>query len=173
MYRHRIASTPKVEEVYSKILIERNNIQAKYDDLMKKYMEAKMAQGLEKEQKGERFTLIDPPRLPKKPYKPNRMAIIFLGFVLSIGASVVWTSLREFNDRSIRDSDSLKLSTPFPVLANIPEILTQKDIRRLKIKRIIMIIVLVLIILAGLAAFHYLFMELDIFWAKLMRKLSF
>jgi polysaccharide chain length determinant protein (PEP-CTERM system associated) len=172
MYRRRIETTPKIEEVYNNLLIERNNIQAKYDDLMRKYMEAKMAQGLEKEQKGERFTLIDPPRLPEKPYKPNRMAIMFLGFVLSIGAGVGWTSLREFNDQSIRDSDSLKLSTPFPVLANIPEIITQKDLRRLRIKRIVIIMVLVLISLVALTAFHYLFMDLNIFWTKLMRKLS-
>ena len=42
-------------------------------------MEAKVATGLEKEQKGERFTLIEPPRLPIKPFKPNRLAIMAIG----------------------------------------------------------------------------------------------
>ncbi|MGB2955873.1 MAG: Wzz/FepE/Etk N-terminal domain-containing protein, partial [Anaerolineales bacterium] len=47
MYRRRLANTPKVEEAYRAISIERNNTQAKYDDLMRKHMEAKVAQGLE------------------------------------------------------------------------------------------------------------------------------
>ena len=54
-----INATPFVEQEYRKILIDRDSLKSKYDDLMRKYMEAKVAQGLEKEQKGERFTLID------------------------------------------------------------------------------------------------------------------
>jgi len=139
---------------------------------MRKHMEAKVAQGLEKEQKGERFTLIDPAKLPEKPYQPNRPAIILIGFVLGIGASVGWASLREMTDRSVRDSESLSIATSFPVLASIPEIVTKQDIRRKRIIQVITIIGLVLIIAGGLAAFHYLVMDLNIFWAKLMRKLS-
>lgn len=63
-YRRRLEQTPRVEEGYRKLTVERNNTQAKYDDLMRKFMEAKVAHGLEKEQMGERFTLIDPARLP-------------------------------------------------------------------------------------------------------------
>ena len=169
-YRTRIANTPKVEEAYKAILIERNNTQLKYDDLMRKHMEARVAQGLEKEQKGERFTLIDPARLPEKPYKPNRLAIMLIGFVLSIGAGVGWASLKEFNDQSIRDSDSLTQATSFPVLAVIPEILTKKDTRRISNKRLVAITASVLTIIAGVVIFHYLVMDLNVFWAKLMRK---
>ena len=170
-YRRRILNTTKVEEAYQTILTNRNSTQAKYNDLMKKHMEAKVAQGLEKEQKGERFTLIDPARLPEKPYKPNRMVIILMGFLLSIGAGVGWASLQEFNDQSIRDADSLTLATSFPVLAVIPEIVTKQDTRRVSNKRIVMIIAIVLIIIAGLTAFHYLIMDFNVFWAKLMRKI--
>jgi len=169
-YRRRIANTSKIEEEYKTILTERNNTQAKHDDLMRKHMEAKVAQGLEKEQKGERFTLIDPARLPEKPYKPNRLAIILIGFVLSIVAGVGWASLKEYNDQSIRDADSLTQATSFPVLAVIPEIMTEKDTRRITKKRTGMIIAIVLLILAGLTAFHFLIMDLNVFWAKLMRK---
>jgi len=172
IYRRRIANTPKVEEAYRAIFIERNNTQAKYDDLMRKHMEARVAQGLEKEQKGERFTLIDPARLPEIPDKPNRMAIILIGIVLGIGAGVGWASLKEFTDQSIRNSSSLVTATSFPVLASIPEIITQEDIQQKKRKRIIMITALVLIIGVGLVAFHFLVMDLNVFWAKLMRKLS-
>jgi len=172
VYRGRIANTPKVEEAYRAISIERNNTQSKYDDLMRKHMEAKVAQGLEKEQKGERFTLIDPARLPENPYKPNRMAILLIGIVLGIGAGVGWASLKEFTDQSIRNSSSLVMATSFPVLASIPEIVTREDLKEKKRKRTLMIMGLFIALAAGLVAFHLLVMDLNVFWAKLMRKLS-
>jgi len=172
MYRRRIANTPRVEEAYRAIFIERNNTQAKYDDLMRKHMEAKVAQGLEKQQKGERFTLIDPARLPELPDKPNRMAILLIGMVLGIGAGVGWASLKEFTDQSVRDSTSLALATAFPVLASIPEIVTREDIQRKKKKRNTIIIALGLGLVISVVIFHFLVMDLNVFWAKLMRKVS-
>ena len=64
-YRKRIAATPKVEKAYKSLVIERDSAQAKYGDLLEKLMEARVAQGLEKEQKGEHFSLIEPARLPE------------------------------------------------------------------------------------------------------------
>ena len=172
LYRQRILNTPKVEESYKAILNERDNTQAKFNDMMRKHMEAEVAQGLEKEQKGERFTLIDPARLPENPEKPNRLAIMLIGMVLGIGAGVGWASLREFTDLSIRDSESLALATSFPVLASIPDIVTDEDIQRKKKKHIVMIIALVLCVVTGLIVFHFLVMDLNVFWAKLMRKIG-
>ena len=166
-------STPrKVEEAYKAILIERDNTQAKYNDLMRKHMEAKVAQGLEKEQKGERFTLIEPARLPETPYKPNRLAIMLIGIVLGIGAGVGWASLREFTDVSIKNADSLVLATSFPVLASIPEIMTSYDIRKKRQKQVAYISALTLFVAGGVIGFHYQIMDLNVLWAKILRKLS-
>jgi predicted nucleic acid-binding Zn-ribbon protein len=41
--RQRLEQTPQVEESYNALLIERNNTRAKYEDLMRKAMEASMA----------------------------------------------------------------------------------------------------------------------------------
>ena len=173
VYRKRIANSPEVEETYNAILTQRNNTQAKYDDLMRKHMEAKVAQGLEKEQKGEHFVLIDPPRFPQKPYKPNRLKILLIGFILAIGSGIGLTTFREMSDHSIRDSNSLALATSLPVLGGIPEIVTEEDIQRQKKKRILVITVLVLGIVACVVAFHYLVMNLDVLWGKLMQKVPF
>jgi hypothetical protein len=139
---------------------------------MRKHMEARVAHGLEKEQKGERFTLIEPPRLPEKPYKPNRLAIMLIGIVLGMGAGIGLAALREFSDDAVRSAESLTMMTEFPVLAGIPEIMTAKDIAGRRTKRLALAVCALAAVVLGLAVFHFFVMDLDIFWAKLMRKLA-
>jgi hypothetical protein len=42
---------------------------------------------------------------------------------------------------------------------------------RIKRRRVIIIVSVVLGIVAGVVLFHFFFMDLDVFWAKLMRRL--
>jgi uncharacterized protein involved in exopolysaccharide biosynthesis len=169
-YQRRIEASPRVDETYKALLLERNAIQAKYDDLTRKSMEAKVAQGLEKGQMGERFTLIDPARLPGKPIKPNRIAIILIGFILGIGAGVGMMALQEAIDHSVRDSRTLTALTGVPVLGTIPDIVTIKDVmERKKRNRTIAISVTACIVVAILLV-HFLFMDFTILWARLSRR---
>ena len=171
-YQRRLAATPRVEESYNALVMERNNTRIKYNDLMAKHMEARVAQGLEKEQKGERFTLLEPPRLPERPFKPNRLAIMLVGIVLGIGAGVGWAALREFSDDSVRNVDQLEFVTKHQVLAGIPNILTAKDIANRNRKRFAWLAGTVAVIIAALVIFHFAVMDLDILWAKLSRRLA-
>jgi polysaccharide chain length determinant protein (PEP-CTERM system associated) len=171
-FRRRISATPKVEEAYNALVSERENTQAKYNDLMQKHMEARVAQGMEKEQKGERFTLIDPARLPEKPFKPNRLAIILIGLVLGIGAGIGVAALREFSDEAVRKVDQLERMTNFPVLAGIPAIVTKQDIRRKRLKRFAWATGSLGFIVGAVLVFHFFVMDLDVFWAKLMRRFA-
>ena len=171
-YRKRIDATPRVEETYNALLIERNNTMAKYNELMQKYMAARLAHGLEKEQKGEHFTLIDPARLPEEPIKPNWPLIMLIGLVLGIGAGVGTASLRDFSDDSVRTAQGLALATSFRVLATIPEIVTRKDFSRRIKTRIALATGLIVTTISVVLVFHFLVMDLDIFWAKLLRRMA-
>jgi polysaccharide chain length determinant protein (PEP-CTERM system associated) len=171
-YRRRIAATPKVEEEYSVLLVARSGTQAKVNDLMKKLMEARVAHGLEREQKGERFTLVEPPRLPEKPFKPNRLAIVLIAVVLGTGAGVGLAALREFGDDSVHGAAALEERFGQPVLAGIPVILTAADIRRRLRARIGLAGGALGAVLAGAAVVHLFVMDLDVLWVRLMRKLA-
>jgi succinoglycan biosynthesis transport protein ExoP len=170
-YRQRIENTPKIEQEYNAMVLDRNNTQAKYEDLLRKTMEANVAMGLEREQKGERFTLIDPARLPEKPYKPNRLAIILIGLVLGIGAGVGFAALREFSDQAIHNPDGLAKVSALPILVSIPDILTPRDRYNRRLKWVAWGVAAFVGIGASVFAFHTLVMDLNIFWAKLMRKI--
>ncbi len=171
-YHRRIELTPKVEEAYKAIILERDNLQMKFEDLLRKLMEARVAQGLEKDKKGERFTLIDPPREPEKPYKPNRMAIILVGLILGLGTGVALASFKELADDSIRNPDKLSIIAGFPVLAGIPEILTSKDIKTQKTRRNAVIIGAAIGVVFSITIFHFFIMNLNVFWAVLMRRIG-
>jgi chaperonin cofactor prefoldin len=171
-YGSRLESAPQVEKAYNTLLLERNNTQLKYNDLMAKYMESQVAQGLEKERKGERFTLIDPARLPQRPVKPNRLAIVVIGFVLAVGSGVGFAAIREYSDNSIRDYRRLSRITPFPVLAGIPLIENESDITKRRWKRAVLSFGLVVLIAGTLYAFHNLVMGLDTLWRNISLRLN-
>lgn len=171
-YRQRIENTPRVEEEYVALVNSRNALQAKYNDLIQKHQEAQVAQALERDQKGERFTLIEPARLPEKPHKPNRLAIILIGSILGLGAGISMVALREFSDQSVLTVDSLAALTKAPVLAGIPMIVTAEEQSRSRVRRLALFGTSAAALCGVIVFFHFFVMDLDIFWAKAGRWLA-
>jgi len=169
-YRKRVAATPGVEEGFRALLDDRNHYQLKFDDLTRKYLESKTSHGLEKEQKGERFSLIDAARLPEKPVSPNIPAILLIGLVLGIGSGAGMAALREQNDHTARTPEQLCLATSLPVLACIPEIFTWQDLDRRRVRRRYTFVGLLVVLVLVPLAFQFLVMDLDVFWARLLRR---
>ncbi|MEZ4601730.1 MAG: Wzz/FepE/Etk N-terminal domain-containing protein [Syntrophotaleaceae bacterium] len=171
-YRGRIEGAPKVEEVYKVLVAERNNIQAKFDELSNKFMEARLAQGLERDQMGERFTLIEAASLPEKPVSPNRPAIALIGLILGVGAGAGLVALLEYGDNSVRSTEELSRKLRLPVLAGIPEIVTASQQARMQRRRRMMQLGVLVLLVGGVMIFHFFIMDLDIFWAKLSRRMD-
>lgn len=172
MMQRRLNISPKVEEGYKALFAERTNVQAKYDDLMKKYMEANVARGLEKEQLGEKFTLIDAARLPEQPVIPNIPVILLVGLVLGITSGAGVAALNETSDTAVYSSSVLAMAMPFAIVAGVPEIVTPRDKARRKSRLIIAAVATVLVVIIALAVIHFMIMDLDVFWARLARKLT-
>jgi polysaccharide chain length determinant protein (PEP-CTERM system associated) len=121
-YQGRVENTPIRELAMGSMLREFNNLNESYQILLKKSAEAQQAENLERRQKGEQFRIIDPARVPEKPFKPEIPKVMLIGFVLSLGAALGVTFIREQMDRSFRDSDDLETTLGLKVLANIPKI---------------------------------------------------
>jgi polysaccharide chain length determinant protein (PEP-CTERM system associated) len=170
-YQKRIETTPLIEGTYQALFRQRDNLQAKANDLLKKLMESRVAQGLEKAQKGERFTIIDPARRPGKPFKPNRMAIILVGIVLGIGAGCGMVVFREVTDSTAWNARDLNRISGLSVLGSIPEVETEKEIKKRKIKRYAIAAAVVIISVAGAAGFHFFVMDLKDLIAAIIRRM--
>jgi uncharacterized protein involved in exopolysaccharide biosynthesis len=168
-YEKRIIQTPQVEREYLNILRDYNNSRDKYRDIKAKQMEAQVGQELEKERKGERFSLIDPPQIPEEPIKPNRPAILFIGLILSIGTGLGYVAIAETLGNAVR-MRTLAADLGTTLLSVIPYKETREDVvRRHRTKKMVLtaaaISLVVVIILA-----HFMWTPLDVLWFKGLRK---
>jgi len=133
-------------------------------------MVAQTSQTLETERKGERFTLIEPPQLPEKPAKPNRLAIALLGSMLSFAGGIGSTAIAEAMDPTIRGRAALTGLVGVPPLAVIPEIISVADVRSRAFVRAIVFAALIMSIILGLLAVHSFVEPLDVLWFAALRK---
>ena len=111
---------PEIEKNYSALQRDLGGEQLKYNEVRQKLLEAQLAQNLETERKGERFTLIEPPLAPQEPVEPNRPAIMLLGLVFAAAGALGLMLLLETLDTRIRDRRQLLALLSVPPLAVIP-----------------------------------------------------
>ncbi len=172
-FESRVTEAPKIEQEYRALTRDYDNAMRKYQEVRDKGLQAELAQSLERDRKGERFSLIEPPLVPEKPYKPNRLAIMMLGLILSVAGGVGNLALRESLDKGLYGTRAIQAAAAkTPLLAVIPYIETQAD-RRRRVRRLLFFGGTGLMLLAaGAALVHFLIMPLDVLWFALMRKLD-
>jgi hypothetical protein len=163
---------PLVEKEYNQLLRGYESDRMKYQELNNKLMEARVSQEMEEAQQAERFTIIDPPLAPEHPAKPNRLAIVLIGFVLALGAGVGVGALRESLNTSVKTTGELQRLTGLPVLTTIPLLESPLEQRRRRIYIILAAAALVILTVAALWAVHTFVMPLDILWIKVQRRLQ-
>jgi succinoglycan biosynthesis transport protein ExoP len=131
-YETDVAGSPQVEREYHDLTRDLDNARLRYQEIRTKQGEARVAQSLESDRQGERFTLIDPPLPPEEPVSPNRPLIAIAGLILSLALAAAVAMLREVLDTTIRSRDELLQLVGVAPLALIPRIETQADRRTAK-----------------------------------------
>ncbi|MDI7259211.1 MAG: GNVR domain-containing protein [Thermodesulfobacteriota bacterium] len=121
-YRERIEVTPMRELAMAQLSRDYQNTREIYQTLLKKSEEAQQAENLERRQKGEQFKVLDPGRIPEKPFRPDIPKILLFGLLLGMGSGFGMAFFREQMDHSFRDAEDLEATLGFKVLANIPKI---------------------------------------------------
>jgi chromosome segregation ATPase len=169
-YEKRIDQSPEVERQYQEMERELQAAQLKYQEILSKQTEAQVAENLEAERKGEKFTMIEPPELPEKPVSPNRVLIVIAGLVAAVGLGFGAVVTQEALDASVRGPGDIRQLLQVPALASIPIIVTASD--RARHKRFLLfsssggIAALVLIVLCV----HFFVRPLDVVWLSLWRR---
>lgn len=154
----QVESVPQVERGLASLLRDYDNAKTKYDDVKAKQINAKIAGNLELGDKGERFTLLEPPVFPEYRLKPQRTKIVAMGLVGSIIVSALVAALLEMLDKRVRGVNALTSAINMRPLAIVPYISTPEEVnyhRKLKKYAYAIIVILVCAILLA-AAYYYL-----------------
>jgi len=127
-YQTRVDAAPTRETELVELTRDYTSIQGMYSSLLQKKEDSKLSASLERRQIGEQFKLLDPARMPERPFKPNRQLFYLSGMAagLAIGLGIV--GLLEYRDRSFRNDQDLTRLLSLPVLAVVP--VMQSDAER-------------------------------------------
>lgn len=169
-YAVRLERTPEMEPDYLFLMRDRDTSGQKYQDIRSRLLEAKVSEGLEVQRKGERFSLIDPPSLPGKPDKPNRPAIVLLGFILALAGGIGSGAAAESLDHSIRTPEQLARLTQLSSLAVIPFMPNEQDLSRAVMRRRLLKGAGVGVLVTILALLHMFVVPLDVLWFAALRR---
>jgi uncharacterized protein YeaO (DUF488 family) len=169
-YEKRLTQSPDVERQYSEMTRDLESAQLKYQEILSKQTEAQVAQNLETERKGEKFTLIEPPQPPEKPVSPNRPMIVIAGLVLAFGLGFAAVIARESLDASVRGPNDIRQLLQVPALASIPIIVTAADRTRRKRFRLFTLGGSVAVLALVVVSVHFFVRPLDVVWVALWRR---
>ncbi|HBG46038.1 MAG TPA: hypothetical protein DDW94_03520 [Deltaproteobacteria bacterium] len=119
-YQRKVELTPNVEQQQSDLMRDYQISLDNYQGLLGKKMNARLAENLEKRQKGARFRVVDPANLPDSPDYPNKPLVSALGLLGggAFGTGLVF--LFEFLNPAFRKPEDFEGTIDIPVLSSIP-----------------------------------------------------
>ena len=168
----QIMQSPQVERSLFSLQRDYESAKKKYEEVRFKENSAKISESLEQENKAERFALIEPPSLPDKPIKPDRLKIIVMGIFLSFAFAGGLVMLLESLNKRIRGADALTAFMQEAPLVVIPYIQTQNEIAKKKQFVKWGMAGAGVCILLAIIAVNFFIMPLDILMIKLFARLT-
>ena len=163
---------PQVEREYRRLARDYGNAVREYNETKVKQAQANAAKQLESENKGERFTLIDPPALPEEPVSPNRPAIIFLGLIFAIGSGLGYAFVADAISGTVRGVNKVKNLLGVAPLAVIPYQMNMQDVSKRKSIQKRTILLGLVIIVTAILLLHFFVSPLDVLWFRILRKID-
>jgi uncharacterized protein involved in exopolysaccharide biosynthesis len=130
VFQARAQAAPARESELTELMRDYGPLQSLYSGLLAKKEDARIAANLERRQIGEQFRLLDPARLPERPYSPNRQMITMFGVIAGLALGVGLVGLLEYRDKSFKNDDEAALVLALPILAVVPRMTSDKDRQR-------------------------------------------
>lgn len=129
-YEAKAMASPRLEQRYLELARDYDNAKAQYDETRRKQLVAEQARVLEKSKKGERFTLLEPPQIPRRPAGPGAALIAGGGFGLFFVLGLIVVLLRDLLDDRIHSSRQLQAVIGAEPLMLVPVLRTEADRHR-------------------------------------------
>jgi hypothetical protein len=129
-YQARVEAAPARESELIELTRDYTTLQQVYTNLLAKREDSKVAANLERRQAGEQFRILDPARLPERPFSPNRIRMNLMGAMGGLCLGLGLAALFEYRDTTLRTDDDVVMAVSLPVLAMIPMMVTGAEQRK-------------------------------------------
>jgi len=137
LYQSRFDAAPIREAELIELMRDYDTIQDIYRGLLAKREDSKIAANLEKRQVGQQFRVLDPARVPERPFKPNRLTINLAGVMFGLLLGLGITALLEYLDTTLKTEDDVRMVLNLPVIATIPVLADRSESPRVRRTRLL------------------------------------
>jgi polysaccharide biosynthesis transport protein len=118
----RIVAAPEVERDYQDVTRDLASARAKYDELLKRQMDAEVSEAAIAGGTADKFQVKSSPKIPDEPAKPARIAIMIIAVVLAAIASITSVILAQLFDTTIRSARDVQDILGVAPLTTVPVI---------------------------------------------------
>jgi succinoglycan biosynthesis transport protein ExoP len=122
----RIVAAPEVERDYQAVTRDLASARAKYDELLKRQMDAEVSEAAIAGGTADKFRVKSTPKIPEKPAKPARVGIAIIAAVLAVIASITSVILAQLLDPTVRGARDVRDILGVAPLTAVPIIKTSR-----------------------------------------------
>jgi uncharacterized protein involved in exopolysaccharide biosynthesis len=143
---------------------QREVLEKRLADANNKLATARLSENLNRDQQADRLQVIEPPPLPHKPLKSNRLKLVGMAFAAAAGLGIGAVFAAELLDGSIHSRQQLSGLVANQLIVSIPYITTRADTIRIRWRVIFGVVgvVIILALLGGLTAAIVLHLPIDL-----------
>jgi polysaccharide biosynthesis transport protein len=125
-----VVSAPQVEREYQTVSRDLTTGRAKYEELLNRQMDAEVSEAAIAGGRADEFRLVQPPLKPGAAAKPQRMAMLAIGFILAVVLGLTVAVAAEGLDQSVRGARDVRDLLAVSPLVAIPDIRNSRTRRR-------------------------------------------
>lgn len=118
----RIVAAPEVEREYQAVTRDLASARAKYDELLKRQMDAEVSEAAIAGGTADKFRVKSSPKIPDEPAKPARIGIAIIAVVLGLVASITSVILAQLFDTTVRGARDIQDILGVAPLTSVPVI---------------------------------------------------
>lgn len=118
----RIVAAPEVEREYQAVTRDLASARAKYDELLKRQMDAEVSEAAISGGTADKFRVKSSPTTPDQPAKPARLGIAIIAIVFGVVASITSVILAQLFDTTVRGARDIEEILGVAPLTSVPVI---------------------------------------------------